>query len=458
MQTKGYLGIDVSKGYADFILLNQEKEIIEPRFQLPDDYGGRKRLKELIDKWLSQGLDELYCGVESTGGYENNWYGVLKGLGETKKIFSARLNAKGVKSVSDASLKRTITDAVSAENIAVYLICFPEKVDYGKDNTASFNNKFSEGRKQYTYMRMLLKQKVQLSNQLEKLLYQYFAEMLVYCRNGIPIWLLNLLCKYPCAEAVIKAGVVRISAIKSITSVKAEVLIQKASKSNQKPSRQIQHLITVSAREILHKLTLADEEKKYLANLYSQDERVKLLSSIPGIGIDSAVAILMEIEDVTKFSCAKKLSAYFGLHPVYKQSGDGIWGNHMSKKGRAEIRAVLFMSCLTGIRFNTVLKKIYAKYRAKGMKHYAAIGVTMHKLLRIIYGVLKNNKPFEASIDEYNIKNAEEKKLEKQKQLEEGKKQIQQKKMRFQPVTINAPISRKAAQKLKKQITSQSSS
>lgn len=457
MQTKGYLGIDVSKGYADFVLLSQEKAIIESGFQLPDDYAGRKRLRELIDKWFREGLEELYCGVESTGGYENNWYSVLKGLGETNKILTARLNAKGVKSVSDASLKRTITDAVSAENIATYLICFPHKVDYGKNKAESFSNKFTDARKQYTYVRMLLKQKVQLSNQLEKLLYQYFAEMLVYCRNGAPVWLLSMLCKYPCADAVVKAGVTKLSSIKSITAAKAEVLIQKAQKSTQKPSRQLQHLIAAIAREILHKLSLAEEEKKYLSDLYGEEEQVKLLCSIKGVGIDSAIAILMEIEDPIKFSCAKKLSAYFGLHPVYKQSGDGIWGNHMSKKGRAEIRAVLFMASLTGIRFNPILKKLYAKYRAKRMKHYAAMGVVMHKLLRIIYGVLKNNTPFDPNIDEYNTDNAVEKQSEKKKQIEEIKRQIKQKKQRFQPVTENAPISRRAAQKIKKQITPQPS-
>lgn len=457
MQTKGFLGIDVSKGYADFLLLDQNKEVIEAGFQLPDDYAGRKRLKELISKWFTEGMEELHCGVESTGGYESNWHDVLKGLGESKKIYTARLNAKGVKSISDASLKRTITDAVSAENIAMYLICFPNKVDYGKGNVGSFNSKFTDGRRQYTYLRMLLKQKVQLSNQLEKLLYQYFGEVLVYCRNGVPIWLLNMLCKYSCAEAVVKAGVTKLSAIKSITPDKAEALIQKVLKSTQKPSRQIQHLITGTTREILHKISLVQEEKKYLAELYGEDEQVKLLCSIKGIGVDSAIAILMEIEDVGKFSCAKKLSAYFGVHPIYKQSGDGLWGNHMSKKGRSEIRAVLFMAGLTGVRFNPVLKSIYARARAKGMKHYAAMGIVMHKLLRIIYGVLKNNIAFDPKVDEKNVEQAEEKQAEKKKEIDEIKKQIKQKKQRFHPVTTNAPISRRAAQKIKKQIASQSS-
>ena len=113
MQTKGFLGIDVSKGYADFLLLGSGKEILEAGFQLPDNQQGHTQLKTLITKWCGEGLKELYCGVESTGGYENNWYHVLKAVKATAKVQVARLNAKAVKSVSEAALKRTITDSVS---------------------------------------------------------------------------------------------------------------------------------------------------------------------------------------------------------------------------------------------------------------------------------------------------------------------------------------------------------
>jgi transposase len=80
MQAKGYLGIDVSKGYADFLLLDQDKNVIEEAFRLQDDQNGRKGLRQLTDIWFSKGLQQLYCGVESTGGYENNWYRYLAGL------------------------------------------------------------------------------------------------------------------------------------------------------------------------------------------------------------------------------------------------------------------------------------------------------------------------------------------------------------------------------------------
>jgi len=92
MKTNKFLGIDVSKGYADFLLLDEDKNVIEEGFQLSDNKQGRQKLKELIKSWQAQGLEQLFCGVESTGGYENNWYSYLKSNFKDSKIYVCRIN------------------------------------------------------------------------------------------------------------------------------------------------------------------------------------------------------------------------------------------------------------------------------------------------------------------------------------------------------------------------------
>jgi transposase len=61
--------------------------VLEDSFQLQDNREGRQKLKELITHWQKKGLEELHCGVESTGGYENNWYHYLKGCFKESKVF-----------------------------------------------------------------------------------------------------------------------------------------------------------------------------------------------------------------------------------------------------------------------------------------------------------------------------------------------------------------------------------
>ena len=43
-----YLGIDVSKGYADFVILNDKKKAIEENFQLDDTFEGHCCLYERL--------------------------------------------------------------------------------------------------------------------------------------------------------------------------------------------------------------------------------------------------------------------------------------------------------------------------------------------------------------------------------------------------------------------------
>jgi transposase len=455
MQSKAYLGIDVSKGYSDFILLGANKEVLEATFQLDDNNPGREKLSQVIDEWFDRGLEELFCGVESTGGYENNWYNHLQKLSKSKNLMVARLNPKGVKSVSEAALKRTITDAVSAENIAVYLMSFPEKVVYS-NNTNEFSSHFKEGRHCLSFKRMLVKQKVQLNNQLEKLLYQHFCETLTYCRHGIPNWLLKMLVKYPTANQVLKAGEKNLIKIKGISAEKARAILLKASLSNQVVSSRIEHAIKVTAKEIIHKQELIEEETKFLIEQYRDEKQVSLLNSIVGIGFSGAVNILLEIEDINRFSSAKKLCSFFGLHPTFKQSGDGTWSNKLSKKGRGEIRSILYMCCLSAIRADDNFKQLYARFRGKGMNHYQAICVVMHKMLRIIYGVLKSQKQYDPAVDRENVAKSAEKRKETADKLKEETKEKKRAIERYKDLEEDAPISRRAAQKRNKQETSQS--
>src|SRR5580693_3226954 len=138
-----YLGIDVSKGYADFMLLNKEKTKLEKVFQLDDNRAGHDALKKLLGKFIeAHQISLLYCAVESTGGFENNWYSSLIGLSKTMKLKVARLNPSGVKQNAGAGLKRNVTDALSASYIAEYLISHSEKVEYNEQSSsyASFRS------------------------------------------------------------------------------------------------------------------------------------------------------------------------------------------------------------------------------------------------------------------------------------------------------------------------------
>ena len=160
-----YLGGDVSKGYSDFVIIDSKKQRVVENFQLDDTIIGHSNLYDRLLKFFCEHPNtELCAAVESTGGYENNWYNTLHKFQSSLNIKAARLNPAGVCKNNGASLKRVITDKISAQGVAEYLISHPEKVMYQQqDYWASL-------RKQWSFVKMLTKQSTQLLNQLESLL------------------------------------------------------------------------------------------------------------------------------------------------------------------------------------------------------------------------------------------------------------------------------------------------
>ena len=159
----------------------------------------------------------------------------------------------------------------------------------------------------------------------------------------------------------------------------------------------------------------------------------------------TAIGLVLEIGSVERFPTSKKLSSFFGLHPVYKKSGDGIWGFRMSKKGRKVPRQILYMVTLAAINTNPLIREIYLRRTQQGMEKMAAIGLCMHKILRIIYGMLKHKKAFQPEID---LKNREK--------ISQNEPRIRKdKNRRYQQFDSKAPISRRQSKKRKEREQSQ---
>lgn len=392
-----YMGIDVSKGYADFVILDAKKNVVEQNFQLDDTFISHCRLFEILKRFCDHHPGSvLFAAAESTGGYENNWLHTLVAFQGTLNLRSARLNPLGVRANSQASLRRVITDKISARDVAEYLIAHPEKVDYQQEDS------LAGLRRQWGFVRLLVKQKTQILNQFESLLYTANPELISYCQSGVPAWLLKLLKQYPTATKLAKARATSVSRIPYVTAGRAKELIDQAKKSVASATDETTGgLITAMAEQIIRMEETIGTQTQQMAKQCAIPE-VALLKTIPGISDASAIGLMLEIQSVKRFSSAKKLASYFGLHPAFKTSGDGTSGIRMSKQGRKEPRKILFMVAMVALTANPHIRKIYEEHTEKGMKKMAAIGLCMHKILRIIYGMLKNNQAYDPQIDQKN--------------------------------------------------------
>ena len=125
-------------------------------------------------------------------------------------------------------------------------------------------------------------------------------------------------------------------------------------------------------------------------------QRQELLTSIPGIGNLTAAKILGEIRDVCEFDSARQLAAYAGVTPHNFFSGTSVHRKaRMSKTGNANLRKVLYMPAISAKRFNPIVKSFCLRLLQSGLRPMEVVCAAMHKLLHLIYGILKSGKPFD---------------------------------------------------------------
>jgi len=71
------------------------------------------------------------------------------------------------------------------------------------------------------------------------------------------------------------------------------------------------------------------------------DARVEALQHLPGIGLLTAMTLVAEIGDISRFPSARKLCAWAGLTPKVRNSDTTVRHGHITKAGSAPVRWVL---------------------------------------------------------------------------------------------------------------------
>jgi len=129
-----------------------------------------------------------------------------------------------------------------------------------------------------------------------------------------------------------------------------------------------------------------------------------LLKTIPGVGDVTIEAILSEINGFEGFDTIEQVVAFMGLSPKEHNSGTSVRGKAvLCKIGNARLRKVLYMPTLSAIQHNPFVRALYDRLIAKSKNGMIIACACMKKLVHIIYGVIKNGKPFDPA---YNIKTA----------------------------------------------------
>lgn len=127
--------------------------------------------------------------------------------------------------------------------------------------------------------------------------------------------------------------------------------------------------------------------------------RAQLLCSIPGIALCSAAKILSQLLG-KEFQSAHQLALYAGLNPMQNQSGRLKGKTALSKIGNALLRKALFMPASVAARYCAPIKLWIQQIQSRRpeFSKLQIRGAVMHKLIRIVFGVLKHRSPFDPKL------------------------------------------------------------
>lgn len=159
---------------------------------------------------------------------------------------------------------------------------------------------------------------------------------------------------------------------------------------------------------------LKDYAKRYLAILRKRGELIErmvvlskerseyqILTSIPGIGENTAVRLIGEIGDISRFDNHKQLNAYAGIDIRRFQSGTLFYRDKINKRGNSHLRKILYFAIQNMIRQRRFGNNHFVDYYDKlkmqpyNKCHKVASIACVNKLLKVAFHLITHNIPYD---------------------------------------------------------------
>lgn len=121
--------------------------------------------------------------------------------------------------------------------------------------------------------------------------------------------------------------------------------------------------------------------------LAKPDPRVDALRTLPGVGLLTAMTLLAEIGDISRFPSARKLCSWAGLTPTVRNSDVKVRHGHISKQGSTWVRWIL-VEAAQHARNRPPFARAYAQIAHRRGKKIATVAVA-RKLLARAYHILE---------------------------------------------------------------------
>ena len=347
------------------------------------------------------GLEQVIVGMEPTGHYWKPLANYLN-LHGLRVVMVNPYHTKRAKELDDNSptksdRKDSLTIARLVRDGRYYEVYLPRDV-YAELRVLS-NTRLS-----------LIKRQNGLKNTITAVMDEYFPEIKKVFKHPLKGKAsLQILKSCPFPELILALGIEGVLAeIKK--AVKRAVGRKKACELVEAAERSIgvnygltgSHLKLRLLIEELELLTIQLEQVKEEMDLALSKTGYKdLLLSIPGVGIVNAASFLGEIGDPLRFDHPNQISRMAGYNLVEDSSGQHQGRTVISKRGRKNLRNILYQMALVMVARNNEMKELYQYLKKRPdnpLKKKQALVVISKKAVTIIYNLVKKQARYEAEL------------------------------------------------------------
>ena len=384
------VGIDVAKDKHDCFILSSEGEVLADVFTIPNNAEGFDKLLRTI-QGCAGSQDKIKVGLEATGHYSYNILGFLLDKGLPTYVINPLHTNFYRKSLS---LRKTKTDRVDARTIATMLL---SDVDLKPYTDTAYHNEELKSLTRYRFDKV--QERARLKVSVARLATILFPELEKLVPNLHMASVYALLSEFPGAKQIATAHLTRLTNLLDEAS-KGRYKRDKAIEIRDAARVSIGTVMPAKSLELKHTIRLIEELSAEISDIEAaiediMDEIQSPITTIPGIGTQTAAIIVAEVGDFSNFESPDKVLAYSGMSPSTYQSGQVInCHSHMEKRGSRYLRYALFTATRLVCHWDPTFAAYLEKKRAEGKHYTVAISHAAKKLVRLIYALEKSKQPY----------------------------------------------------------------
>jgi transposase len=397
---KHVIAFDVSMGKSYMVIYNVQKQCVfesEIKHTKPDF----KKLQEKIHKLTDETGESPEIVFEATGIYSRQ----LERFMQNNQYTYCLLNPLEAKIQCD-SLRIHKTDRSDAHRLALTHFTVTRRVSTGTDNLfyqlKSLSRLYSELDGELSIIRGRMHKVIQLTfPELERIftsrsdLFLNFVQLFPH-----PDCVLGL------SKTIIKNRI-RANTNKKISNITAE-----------KKAIQILEIAKICYPAVSQNDVLCDQLKLYARRyqellhqkesciskmVYVAEQRAEydVIRSLPGIGPNTAVRLMAEIGDITRFNNNKQLNAFAGIDIRRFQSGKTFFKDKINKRGNKHLRKLLFLIIQNMIKQRRYgqnhIVEYYDKLKTQPYNkcHKVASIACVNKLLKLLFYLITHNMHYD---------------------------------------------------------------